>query len=317
MIHFRTSVKAILFAVFAAALYALNAPFSKQLLLHTGASMMAALLYLGAGIGLMLYRVLSAHLLPRGGTTKPQPYTKRELLYIIAMILLDIAAPICFMLGLRQTNAAIVSLLNNFEIVATALLARFLFGEKISLRTRTAIVLVTLASIILGFEGTDGLIMQAGALWILLACVFWGLENNCTRMLSAHDTVTLTILKGTGSGLGALFVAFCAGERLPGVRIVVCILLLGFAAYGLSINFYILAQRTLGAAKTSAFYSIAPFLGVLFSFLFLREEPDAGFYLGLVFMAAAAVLLVLDTRAQESEQITEGKLSDSDDPTEV
>ena len=72
-------------------------------------------------------------------------------------------------------------------------------------------------------------------------------------------------------------------------------MLLGFVAYGLSINFYIQAQKELGAAKTSAFYSVAPFLGVIFGLILLGEKPGMQFYAGLAIMVAATVLMVKDT----------------------
>ncbi len=289
--------KPIVFAILAAALYALNAPFSKLLLNGVGASMMAAFLYLGAGIGLFCVRTVSHRC--RQDMPRHVPFTKKELPYLIGMIVLDIAAPILLMLGLRTTDAAAAALLNNFEIVATSLIALCIFRERISRLTWSAIVLVTLASVILGFSGAasavSGLCFDPGALFILSACFCWGFENNCTRMLSARDTMEITTVKGLGSGTGALLVALLAGEALPALPQATAILILGFFAYGLSINFYILAQRDLGAAKTSAFYSVAPFLGVLFSFVLLGESPAPGFYIGCVLMALATVLLTKDS----------------------
>ncbi len=289
--------KPLLFAILAAALYALNAPFSKRLLDRAGASMMAAFLYLGAGIGLFCVRHITRRI--RHDRTPQTPYTKQELPFLVGMIALDIAAPILLMLGLARTNAANASLLNNFEIVATTLIALCIFGEKISRLTWCSIALVTVASVILGISDTPalaaGLQFEAGSLFILGACVCWGFENNCTRMLSARDTAEITTVKGLGSGLGALLVALIAGEAFPAPQWTLLILLLGFVSYGLSINFYILAQRDLGAAKTSAFYSIAPFLGVLFSFVILGERPAVGFYVGCVLMALATVLLTRDS----------------------
>jgi drug/metabolite transporter (DMT)-like permease len=211
------------------------------------------------------------------------------------MILLDIAAPILLMLGLQRTGSANASLLNNFEIVATSLIAWLLFREKLSRRLSLAIVLVTFASIVLGYEGSESLRFGAGSALVLAAACCWGLENNCTRMLSRCSSVQITTIKGIFSGLGSLIVAFCAGESLPGLRWIPAILLLGFVAYGLSINFYIKAQNELGAAKTSAWYSIAPFLGVVFGIVLLGERPDGRFFLGLGLMVLATLLMVFDT----------------------
>ena len=277
-----------IFAILAAALYALSAPVGKVLLGHAGAAMMAAFLYLGAGLGLALW----GRIVPDRETS---PITRQDLPYILGMILLDIAAPILLMLGLQRTGSANASLLNNFEIVATSLIAWLLFREKLSRRLSLAIVLVTFASIVLGYEGSESLRFGAGSALVLAAACCWGLENNCTRMLSRCSSVQITTIKGIFSGLGSLIVAFCAGESLPGLRWIPAILLLGFVAYGLSINFYIKAQKELGAAKTSAWYSIAPFLGVVFGIVLLGERPDGRFFLGLGLMVLATLLMVFDT----------------------
>ena len=120
-------------------------------------------------------------------------------------------------------------------------------------------------------------------------------KNNCTRMLSSKSSVRITTIKGIFCGLGSLILAFITGEKVLGFLWILTVLMLGFVAYGLSINFYIKAQRDLGAAKTSAYYSIAPFLGVTFGMLILGERPAAQFYVGLAIMIGAAVLMVKDT----------------------
>ena len=216
------------------------------------------------------------------------------------MILLDIAAPILLMLGITRTNSANASLLNNFEIVATSLIAFLFFKESISRKLFAAILLVTLASIILGFEGADSLSFQPGSLLVLGACTCWGLENNCTKIISSKSSIEIVILKGCFSGLGSLLIALLLGEQVPAVKWVLCVLLLGFVSYGLSISLYIMAQKHLGAAKTSAFYSIAPFLGVAFSMVLLGERPSLQFYAALLIMVSAVILMVKDTVDQEA-----------------
>lgn len=285
----KTKTIATFFAILAAALYAINIPLSKILLQHVSPTMMAAFLYLGAGIGLFIY----------GKITKEREHseslTKAELPYTIGMILLDIAAPILLMLGLGSTNSANASLLNNFEIVATSCIAFLIFKEMLSKKLTFAIILVTIASITLSFEGKGSFEFNTGSLLVLAASCCWGLENNCTRMLSSKSSVQITTIKGLFSGLGSLIVALIAGENIPEIIWMIAVLLLGFVAYGLSINFYIKAQKHLGAAKTSAYYSIAPFLGVFFEIVLLNETPCIQFYIGLVIMIIAIVLMIKDT----------------------
>lgn len=283
----KTKNTATFYGILAAALYAVNIPFSKLLLEKVEPTMMAAFLYLGAGVGLFFWGISA-----RG---RGEKLTKAELPYTLGMIALDIAAPILLMFGLRHTDSANASLLNNFEIVATSLIAFFVFREALSKRLILAIALVTVASVTLSFEGAGSFRFHGGSLLVLAAACCWGLENNCTRMLSSKSSTQITTIKGIFSGLGSLVVALLMGEKLPNIGWMAVVLVLGFVAYGLSINFYIKAQKELGAAKTSAYYAIAPFLGVAFSFLILREKPDLRFFIGLLIMIAATVLLVKDT----------------------
>ncbi len=280
------------YAVLAAALYAVSVPLSKQLMNQVAPTMMAAFLYLGAGLGLGMYGLVQRRI---GRGKKPDPLTRKELPYTVAMVVLDIAAPILLMLGISMSNSASVSLLNNFEIVATSLIALVVFGEAISRRLWLAIALVTLASAILSFEGAQALAFSRGSLFVLGACLCWGFENNCTKMISNKSSVEIVVIKGTFSGLGSLVVALIVGERLPALGWIACVLALGFVAYGLSIHFYIMAQKDLGAAKTSAFYAVAPFLGVAFSMLLLNERPGIRFYVAMCIMLISTYLMVKDT----------------------
>ena len=278
---------AIFFAISAAALFALSAPFSKMFLEEAAPMMTAGLLYLGAGIG-MVFIWGGRKVIHR--ESKEIALTKKDRPYVIGMILLDIAAPISLMFGLTMTTAANASLLNNFEIVATSVIALVVFKEVISKRLWLAILLVTIASILLTVDDFSNVSFSFGSLFVLAACVFWGLENNCTRMISDKDPLEIVLIKGLFSGFGALVIAHIAGESLPTLTLCLMILLLGFVSYGMSIYYYVSAQRTLGAAKTSTFYAIAPFLGVGFSFILFHEMPSAVFIAALIIMIIGAFL---------------------------
>lgn len=282
---------AILTAILAAALYALNSPLSKLLLERVPPTMMAALLYLGAGIGLAAVQAVQRGLHVEN---REVPLSRADWPYVAGMVALDIAAPICLMVGLSRTTAANASLLNNFEIVATSVIALCLFGEAISRRLWMAIALVTLSSMILSFEDAGSLRFSVGSLFVLLACVCWGFENNCTRRISGKDPLQIVVIKGFGSGLGALAIALVLGEECPAPGAVLCALVLGFVAYGLSIFFYIHAQRRLGAAKTSAYYAVSPFIGTALSLLIFREWPALSFWVALAIMGAGAYLASKD-----------------------
>ena len=286
--------KAIFYAILAAALYALNAPVSKLMLKNVPPTMMAGFLYLGAGIGMALMGLVRR----RTGLGKQEMHlTRKDLPFTLGMVVLDIAAPIFLMIGLSRTTSANASLLNNFEIVATSLIALLIFKEKIGRRLWIAIGLITLSSILLSVEDAGSFRFSVGSLFVLLACVCWGLENNCTRNLSHSDPLEIVVIKGFGSGIGSVIIGRVAGEPLPLWGDILRILLLGFVAYGLSIYFYVYAQRDLGAAKTSAYYAIAPFIGVLLSFIMFREIPGALFFIALAIMVAGTWMVNRDAPA--------------------
>lgn len=283
---------AVLYALGAAALYALNIPVSKLLLVGVSPAMLAAFLYLGAGAGVGLLRLIGRRMHKE---TADQPLTRRELPYTLAMIALDILAPILLMLGLKTTAADTASLLGSFEIVATAILAMILFSEKVSGRLWIAIALITLASLILSLEGTARFSFSPGALLVLAACACWGLENNCTRKLSNKSAAEIVTVKGLFSGAGSLIVALLLKEAFPALPLLLAALALGFVAYGLSIFFYIRAQKELGAAKTSVYYAAAPFIGVLFSLVIFRELPGWRFLPALALMLAGTYCSITDS----------------------
>jgi drug/metabolite transporter (DMT)-like permease len=290
--------RAIFFAVLAAALYAINAPLSKLLLRNISPTMMAALLYLGACLGML---AVSLIIRKAGSTVREESLSRKDLPFVLGMIALDIAAPIFLMLGLKSTSAANTSLLNNFEIVATSVFALMLFHETVSWRLGLAITLVSLSSVILSFEGRESLRFSSGSMLVLLACVCWGLENNCTRVLSKKNPMEIVVLKGFGSGCGALLIALGLGESFPGPAYAAGALLLGFVAYGLSIFFYVRAQRELGAAKTSTYYAIAPFIGAALSLIIFRQFPTPSFLIALGVMIAGAWLASTQGKRQAGQ----------------
>lgn len=277
--------KGIMMAILAAVLYAMSSPFSKILLNEMPPTLMAGFLYLGAGIGMSLIAVSRK---ARQVETTEIHLSKAEMPYIVAMILLDIAAPICMLIGLNATTAANVSLLNNFEIVATALIALVVFKERISKRLWMGILFVTFSSVILSFEDFSSLEFSYGSLFVLLAAVFWGLENNCTRKLSSCDPLEIVLLKGIFSGIGSIVIGLVLGERLMNLWSVIAVMAVGIVSYGLSIYFYVHAQRLLGAARTSAYYAVSPFIASFLSILIFGQMPEVTYFIALILMAVGA-----------------------------
>ena len=292
----QNKLKAIMFAFLAAVFYAINVPISKVLLQYVGPTTMAALLYLGAGIGIGIMSLFN-----KKDREKAESLTKAELPYIVGMIVLDIAAPIFLMLGISYGSSANASLLGNFEIVATTVIALILFKEAVTKRLWLAIGLITLSSILLSFEGTDSFHFSYGSLLVIMATVCWGLENNCTRELSSKSTYQIVMLKGLCSGLGALVISLIKKETFPGFGYIAIALALGFVAYGLSIFMYVRAQNVLGAAKTSAYYAVNPLIGALLAFVFLSESLSWMYVIALIVMVIGSALVVVDTLIRQHD----------------
>jgi len=283
------------YALLAALLYAINTPFSKLLLAHVPETMMAAFLYLGAGLGVGIM-----YLFKFRQETPSDRLGKSDLPYTIGMIVLDIAAPIFLMLGIKHGTASNISLLGNFEIVATALIALLCFKERISPLLWTALGLITVSGALLTIEPSGSFAFSSGSLFALLATCCWGLENNCTRRIASKSSYQIVTLKGLCSGSGALLIALVKGETLPDFRFIALVLLLGFVSYGLSIFTYVRAQETLGAARTGAYYAVAPFVGMFLSFILLGDRLTKLFPIAFVLMAIGTVFAVRDSFSVDS-----------------
>lgn len=277
----------VVLAIGAAVLYALSTPFSK-LLMQAGvdSTVLAGLLYLGAGFGMSVVLLMQK----RQGSATEKSLRKDDAPYAVAMVLLDVAAPALLLWGLASCEADSVSLMNNFEIVATALIAMVLFREKVGPKLWAAIAFITAACILLSLGEGDSFSIGLGSLTVLGACVCWGVENNCTNRISDRNPIQIVCIKGLGSGFGALVIGLFIGGALPVWFLVFFALGLGFLAYGLSICLYIYAQRGLGAARTSAYYAVAPFAGVAISWAIYGVNPSPYFIVALVLMLVGSFL---------------------------
>lgn len=289
----------IIFAILAAAFYAISSPISKILLEEIPSTMLAGLLYLGAGLGMSLVNLGYSKIRHK---QEYESIHKEDRLYVVLMIVLDILAPIFLLFGLSMSNPASISLINNFEIVTTTIIAFVIFKEKISLNICIGIIMITLSVILLTIQPNEMMSFSCGSLFALLACLCWGLENNCTRKLSNRNPFQVVMIKGIFSGLGSFIIALLLREQITNAWFILYALLLGFIAYGLSVFFYVIAQKSLGAAKTSAYYAISPFIGVFFSFLFYHELPNSFFYVALGIMMIGSIFITIDTLKQRKHR---------------
>lgn len=278
-------------AIGAALLFGASAPAAKLLLGSIAPVPLAAFLYLGSGVGLLIFRALRR--LTGARADKEAGIKKEDFKWLLGAVLAGgVAAPIILMFSLKNTPGTTASLLLNFEGVATALIAALAFKEAVGRRIAAAVACITVACIILSWDGGGGLGFSWGAIGILAACTLWGLDNNFTRNISAKDPVAIVTVKGLGAGLFSLVLALAIGEQLPGLPAALGAMGLGFIFYGLSIVLFILAMRGLGSSRTSAYFGVAPFAGVIISLMLLGETPGVMFFISLPVMAAGALLLL-------------------------
>lgn len=278
-------------AILAAILFGISAPISKLLLGYVDPIPMAAFLYLGSGVGLLLFKIIQR--LNRNFKVAEAKVNKSDAKWIIGAIISGgVLAPIILMFSLLNTPASTASMLLNFEGVATTLIAALAFKEAIGKRVWLAIALITIACILLSWNLNGKWGFSIGTPGVLLACILWGVDNNFTRNISAKDPFIIVAIKGIGAGTFSLLLAFITKSNFPGIKLTLSIMMLGFFSYGLSIVLFIFAMRSLGASRTSAFFGTAPFVGTILSLMLFRELPNFLFYISLPVMILGAILIL-------------------------
>jgi drug/metabolite transporter (DMT)-like permease len=287
----RTHTYPVIQALLAALFFGASAPVAKLLLAEIDPIPLAALLYLGSGLGLLALKGLQQ--VGKNTVRAGARLSKTDLPWLAGAILAGgIAAPIILLYSLRDTPAATASLLLNFEAVATTLIATLAFKEYVSRRAWWAIVTITLASILLSANPNSEWGFSLGAAGILAACMFWGIDNNLTRNISARDPLAIVTIKGLAAGTFSSAIAMALGIRFPDWTILLEAMALGCLSYGLSTSLFILAMRGLGAARTSALFGTAPLAGITFSFLIFHDAISLMFWLAILLVVAGTVLLV-------------------------
>lgn len=275
-------------AIAAALLFGASTPLAKLLVGSLPPLLLAGLLYLGSGIGLGallgLRRLMAKE---RSGDNQERLRIPiRELPWLLGAILFGgVFGPALLMTGLTQTSAASASLLLNVEGVLTALLAWVVFKENTDRRIVLGMLAIVAGGALLSWE-PGGATFSRGALLIAAACLCWAIDNNLTRKVSSNDAMLVACLKGLLAGACNTALALQAGAVLPAPASMAASMLVGFFGYGVSLTLFVVGLRTLGTARTGAYFSVAPLFGVLISLAIWPELP------GPLFWGAAALMAV-------------------------
>ncbi len=272
----------------AAVLFGASTPFQKILMRHTDAVTLAALLYLGAGLGFLAFG------LARRGAAVEARLRRSDLPLLGAVTVTGgILGPILLNAGIGRLSGVTGSLLLNLEAPFTILLAVALFGEHLGRRAAVAVGFVLAGSFALGAAGEGGASRGdlVGALCVAGGCLSWALDNNFSQRLSLRDPVAVVRVKTLAAGLVTLAMSRALGNDLPSPGVAAASLAVGFVSYGVALLFYILALRLLGAARQAAYFATAPFVGALAAIPILRERPDPAQVLAGGLMLAGVWLL--------------------------
>ncbi len=287
-------------ALAAALLFGASTPFAKTLVEGVAPLLLAGLLYLGSGLGLGILLALRHIGRTKGSEDPPALRIPRaDLPWLAGAIVAGgVLGPALLMLGLTQTSGASASLLLNIEGVLTAIIAWCVFKENADRQIVLGMIVIVLGGVLLSWE-PGGATLSSGALLIVGACLCWAIDNNLTRRVATNDAMLIAGLKGLAAGAVSTTLALLGGAELPPITMVGASLIVGFLGYGLSLTLFVLALRTLGTARTGAYFSVAPLFGVAISFILWPENPGVLFWPAAALMALGVWLHVRERHAHE------------------
>lgn len=287
-------------ALLSALLFGASTPLAKLLLRDVDAWMLAGLLYLGSGLGLLVVRTLVLGFgTPRGAAIRGVGW----LWLALAILCGGVAGPVLLLFGLAHTAATTASLLLNLEGVMTALLAWFVFRESFDSRIAMGMAAIVAGGLVLTWGGSLASSALPGPLMIAGACLAWAVDNNLTRKVSLADPVQIAMLKGGVAGVVNVVIACALGSAFPSPGTLGLTLLVGFSGYGVSLVLFVVALRNIGTARTGAYFSLAPFFGGLVAILVLKEPVTVQIAVAGALMALGVWLHL--TERHEHEHIHE------------
>ncbi|HMW17134.1 MAG TPA: EamA family transporter [Accumulibacter sp.] len=290
-----TETKSIQFALAAAALFGASTPLAKTLLGQVSPWLLAGLLYLGSGVGLIVIRAL------RDRGWQPSGMAAGEWPWLIGATLFGgLLGPLALMYGLLHTPSSAASLLLNLEAVLTAVLAWVFFREHADPRIVLGMLAIVAGGVLLSWESGDGeKATWVGPLAIAAACLCWGIDNNLTRRVSASDAIFIALIKGLVAGGVNTGLALMVGASIPGIVTTATAMLVGLFGYGLSLILFVLALRGLGTSRTGAYFSTAPFIGAAIAIIFLGDHPSPFFWTAALLMGIGVWLHLTERHEHE------------------
>ncbi|TWJ19721.1 drug/metabolite transporter (DMT)-like permease [Geobacter argillaceus] len=251
-------------------------------------ALLAGLLYLGSGIGLQLL-LLFQRKNPLQELRQLSPQHRIKLLG--AILSGGVIAPVCLTYGIKYGTASEVTLLLNLETVATTVIAWLIFKEHIGPRVWMGKILILMAACVVVLKTEGGLAFSLSGLLVVLACIFWGIDNNLTRDVEDLSSTVLACIKGFSAGIFTIVLTFlfssgsAAGYQIGGA------LAIGALSYGLSLVLFVEALRKIGSARTTTFFAVGPFIGTLLSVAILGERPPVSYWFAVSLMLAGIFLL--------------------------
>ena len=286
-----------LIALTAALLFGVSTPLVQRFGMGIGSFTTAALLYAGAAlVGALLRRPVEREARVQRGDA-----SRLALMALFGAVI----GPVALAWGLQRTNGASASLMLTLEAVFTAVLARMWYHETLDRRVITAMILLTLGGMVLVIDranaGTGGTSQILGLLAVMVATAAWGVDNTLSRAVADRDPGQVVMFKGALGAVATTLMAVVLGEPVPVLLPSLALLTVGATGYGLSLRFYLLAQRAFGAARTGSVFAFAPFVGALFAFLLGERSGSAWMLVGAVLMASGIVLHLAESHGHEHE----------------
>ena len=284
---------AVISALGAAMLFGASTPFAKRLVGDVSPLMLAGVLYLGSGLGLTIARLIR----DSGWRAPGIPRAERKWL-VAAIFFGGVLGPALLMFGLERTSGSSASLLLNLESVLTAVLAWVVFHENFDRRILLGMLAIVAGGVVLSWDGA----MTAdqgwvGSVLVALACLCWAIDNNFTRKVSANDALFIAGARGAVAGTINTGLALAAGASLPALPALASAMTVGLLGYGVSLVLFVHALRGLGAARTGAYFSTAPFIGAAVAVSFFGDTTNAAFWLACALMAVGVWLHLTESHA--------------------